>query len=102
MPQQVRYSEAATTPGLWKHTWLPIKFFLIVDDFGIEYIGGNMPTTSAKSSKKIMKSQKIGREKYLQALTWNGTIPPCTITAPAASQSKDTLKEYLSYLATSA
>ena len=34
------YSEAATTPGLWKHTWCPIQFCLIVDYFGIEYVGG--------------------------------------------------------------
>ena len=27
------------TPGLWKHTWRPIKLFLIIDDFGIEYVG---------------------------------------------------------------
>ena len=32
------YSEYATTPGLWKHTWRPIQCFLIVDDFGIEYM----------------------------------------------------------------
>ena len=33
------YYKAATTPGLWSHKWLPIQFFLIVDDFGIEYVG---------------------------------------------------------------
>ena len=33
-------SEAATTPGQWKNTWRPIQFFYIVDDFGIEYLGG--------------------------------------------------------------
>ena len=31
--------EAATTPGLWKYTWRPIQFALIVDDFGVEYVG---------------------------------------------------------------
>ena len=34
------YYGSATTPGLWKHTWRPIQFYLIVDDFGIEYVGG--------------------------------------------------------------
>ena len=34
------YFEAATTPGIWRHTWCPIQFFLIVDDFWIEYVGG--------------------------------------------------------------
>ena len=33
------YYEAATTPGLWRHKWLPIQLVLIVDDFGIKYVG---------------------------------------------------------------
>ena len=33
------YYEAPHTPGLWKHTWRPVWFSLIVDDFGIKYIG---------------------------------------------------------------
>jgi hypothetical protein len=33
------YYEAATTPGLWRHKFRPIQFCLIVDDFGVEYVG---------------------------------------------------------------
>ena len=33
------YFEAPTTPGLWRHTWRPVQFVLIVDDFGVEYVG---------------------------------------------------------------
>ena len=33
------YYEARTTPGLWRHKWRPIQFFLVVDDFGVEYVG---------------------------------------------------------------
>jgi hypothetical protein len=33
------YHEAATTTGLWRHTWRPIQFVLIVDNFGVEYVG---------------------------------------------------------------
>jgi hypothetical protein len=33
------YHEAPTTPGLWRHVWRPIQFVLIVDDFGVEYVG---------------------------------------------------------------
>jgi hypothetical protein len=33
------YYKAATAPGLWKHKWRPVQFCLIVDDFGLEYIG---------------------------------------------------------------
>ena len=27
------------TPGLWRHKWRPILFFLVVDDFGVKYVG---------------------------------------------------------------
>jgi hypothetical protein len=33
------YYQCATTPGLWRHKWRPITFVLIVDDFGIKYVG---------------------------------------------------------------
>ena len=33
------YFEAASTPGLGHHKWRPIQFCLIVDDFGVEYVG---------------------------------------------------------------
>ena len=38
-PHKDGYYQAATTPGLWLHKWQPILFALIVDDFGIEYVG---------------------------------------------------------------
>ena len=33
------YFKTATTPGLWRHKWRPIQFALIVDDFGVKYVG---------------------------------------------------------------
>ena len=33
------YSQSETTPGLWKHEWRPIIFSLVVDDFGVKYVG---------------------------------------------------------------
>jgi hypothetical protein len=33
------YHKAKSTPGLWRHKWCPIQFCLIVDDFGVEYVG---------------------------------------------------------------
>jgi hypothetical protein len=33
------YSQSKTTPGLWKHEWRPIMFSLIVNDFGVKYVG---------------------------------------------------------------
>ena len=25
--------------GLWKHKWQPVQFTLVVDDFGVKYVG---------------------------------------------------------------
>lgn len=33
------YFEVDHTPGLFKHKWRPVWFTLVVDDFGIKYIG---------------------------------------------------------------
>jgi hypothetical protein len=33
------FYEAASTPGLWCHKWRQIKFCLIVDNFGVKYMG---------------------------------------------------------------
>ena len=33
------YLPCPHTPGLWKHIWRPIKFTLVVDDFGVMYEG---------------------------------------------------------------
>ncbi len=33
------YYKAKSTPGFWCHKWCPIQICLIVDDFGVEYVG---------------------------------------------------------------
>ena len=33
------YHQSVTTPGFWKHEWRPISFTLVVDDFGVKYVG---------------------------------------------------------------
>ena len=33
------YYKTTNTPGLWHHNWRPIMFVLIVDYYGIEYVG---------------------------------------------------------------
>ena len=37
--EKAGYYEAATTPGLWSHKWRPFQFGLLVENFGIEYVG---------------------------------------------------------------
>ncbi len=33
------YQQSKIMPGYWKHDWRPISFTLVVDDFGVKYIG---------------------------------------------------------------
>jgi hypothetical protein len=33
------YRQSKITPGYWKHDWRPISFTLVVDNFGVKYIG---------------------------------------------------------------
>ncbi len=33
------YCQSKTTPGLWTHDTHPISFSLVVNDFGVKYVG---------------------------------------------------------------
>jgi len=33
------YTQSQVTPGYWKHEWRLISFALVVDDFGVKYVG---------------------------------------------------------------
>ena len=33
------YYQCQFTPSLWRHTWCPITFTLVVDDFGVKFKG---------------------------------------------------------------
>ena len=37
--QKAGYTHSKLTPGYWKHEWQPISFTLVMDDFGVKYIG---------------------------------------------------------------
>ena len=37
--EKADYHGASTTTGLWCHKWRPIQFFLLVEKFGVEYVG---------------------------------------------------------------
>jgi hypothetical protein len=37
--QQHGYRQSATTPDLWKHNTQPISFTLVVNNFGVKYMG---------------------------------------------------------------
>jgi hypothetical protein len=55
------YYGCANTPGLWKHFTCPIAFTLVVDDFGVKYVGKEQ----LNASKWIMTLPKIERATFI-------------------------------------
>ena len=33
------YRQSKLVPGIWTHDWRPVQFTLVVDDFGVKYVG---------------------------------------------------------------
>jgi hypothetical protein len=58
------YYECANTPGQWKHVSWPILFTLVVDDFGVKYVGIEHATHLINSIK----------ESYDIVEDWNGDL----------------------------
>ena len=56
------YPQSKITPGYWKHEWRPISFTLVVDDFGVKYIG----------KKHAMHLIKTLTEHYKVKEDWEG------------------------------
>ena len=34
-----RYHQSKLVPGLWKHEWRLVQFTLVIDNFGVKYVG---------------------------------------------------------------
>ena len=49
------YHPAQFTPRLWTHVWRPIKFTLVVDDFGVKFTGDKHANHLKKALKRYYK-----------------------------------------------
>ena len=58
------YYEVDHTPGLWKHKTLPVQFTLVVDDFGVKYIG-------KENAQHLISALK---EDYEVEVDWKGAL----------------------------
>eukprot|EP00804_Cyclotella_cryptica_P015310 CCRYP_005417-RA/>CCRYP_005417-RA protein AED:0.07 eAED:0.07 QI:0/-1/0/1/-1/1/1/0/1190 len=58
------YYEVAHTPGLWRHVTRPISFTLVVDDFGVKYVGQE----HADHLISVLK------ENYTMSIDWDGQL----------------------------
>ena len=64
------YTQSDKTPGFWSHTWRPINFTLIVDNFGVKYVGEE----HANHLLKVLK------EHYVVDEHWEDSQKYCGIT----------------------
>ena len=46
------YYEVAHTPGLWRHAWRPVQFLLVVDNFGVKFVGEHHARHLIKAIKR--------------------------------------------------
>ena len=58
------YFPCTHTPGLWKHKTRPISFTLVVDDFGVKYVGKEHALHLAAALK----------ENYEVTMDWSGSL----------------------------
>jgi hypothetical protein len=64
-----RYHQTKFTPGLWEQVSRPLKFTLVVDDFGVQHVGGvNMPITSSMLWSNPTQFPNIGQAVDIVAL----------------------------------
>ena len=56
------YAQSKVTPGFWTHSWRPISFTLVVNDFGVKYVG-------KEHADQLVRFLK---EKYEISEDWEG------------------------------
>ena len=69
------YHQSATTHGYWKHKWRPISFLLVVDNFGVKYVGEEHANhlLSALHKHYVVDKNAEG-SNYCGILPWTGTM----------------------------
>ena len=72
---------AQTTPGLWRHKTRPIMFCLVVDDFGVEYVGKKNAKYLLRMLKKYYNVQAdwTGKKFIGIDLDWNYAKRTCQL-----------------------
>ena len=57
------YYEVAHTPGLWRHVTRPVQFSLVVDDFGVKYVGKENAKHLIQAINSFPSKSVSGRSK---------------------------------------
>jgi len=83
------YYECVNTPGMWRHATRPITFSLVVDDFGIKYVGKEHADHLIKCLKENINSRKIGPVTYIVESHSNGILKQERWTFPCGDTSRN-------------
>ena len=83
------YYKDSHTPGLWKHISCPISFTLVVNDFGIKYVGKELPTISLQPYKNITPLTLTGPASYIVVSPLTGTMKMVRPTYPCPDTSRN-------------
>ena len=78
------FYEEASTPGLWCHKWRPIQFCLIINNFGVEYVGLEHFTYLINILKKFhgVQYNMAGNKFAGMDIEWNYVACHCHISMP--------------------
>jgi hypothetical protein len=57
-----RYKQSKLVPGLWRHDTCPTQFRLVVDDFGVKYVG----------KENALHLKHVLEEHYQLTCDWDG------------------------------
>ena len=78
------YRQSKITPGFWKHDWRPICFTLVVDDFGVKYVGQEHAEHLMECLQTEYKiSHEWNGERYLGlTIDWDYTNGEVHISMP--------------------
>ena len=81
------YHQSKLVPGLWTHEWRPIQFTLVVDDFGVKYVGREH---AEHLQRTIAEHYKVTTdwtgERYIGIkLDWDTQNAECISPCPAMS-----------------
>jgi hypothetical protein len=88
------YEQCHHTPGLWWHQWQPILFSLVLDDFGMKYVGkwhANHLIKAIEANYNFSKDWE-GQLYCGIKLNWDYTKPTINLSIPGYIQA--TLHKY--------
>ena len=92
------YRQSTTTPGYFKHDWRPISFSLVVDDFGVKYVGeqhANHLLSVLREFYVVDKTRKVvsTAASQLTGITTNAKCTcRCLATVPKRYNDSDTIQ----------